>query len=137
MDKMWNLGISFPGNLAFGGKYLWFWGEIYHLDGYFDLFLTKKYLKICKKLTFLMQTLTFIPGKFGIFSSLAHKILKFDNMPINLSSFIIHWYQFRFIYGHMHSFYIKLCLKGCSFLILIKNKTVNYTTGHCITGHIK
>ena len=36
-----DLGISFPGNFAFGGKYLQFWGEIYHLDGYFDLFLPK------------------------------------------------------------------------------------------------
>ena len=38
-EKMRNLGISFPGNVAFGGKYLQFWGEIYHLDGYFGLFL--------------------------------------------------------------------------------------------------
>ena len=37
--------------------------EIYHLDGYFGLFLAKK-------LTFLMQILTFIPGKFCIFPAL-------------------------------------------------------------------
>ena len=39
MEKMWNLGFSFPGIFAFGGKSLQFWGEIHHLDGYFGLFL--------------------------------------------------------------------------------------------------
>ena len=38
MEKIWNLVISFPGNFAFGGKYLQFWGEIYHLDRCFGLF---------------------------------------------------------------------------------------------------
>ena len=43
MKRIWNLVISFPGNFAFGGKSLQFWGEIYHWewDGYFCLFLTQ------------------------------------------------------------------------------------------------
>ena len=32
--KMWN---------CFGGKYLQFLGTIYHFDGYFGLFVTKKF----------------------------------------------------------------------------------------------
>ena len=42
--KMLNLVESHsPGNFAFGGKYLQFWEEIYHLDRYIGLFLPKKY----------------------------------------------------------------------------------------------
>ena len=36
-----NVEFGFPENFAFGGKSLQFGGEIYQLDGYFDLFLTK------------------------------------------------------------------------------------------------
>ena len=36
-----NVEFGFPGNCAIGGKSLQFSGEIYHLDGYFCLFLTK------------------------------------------------------------------------------------------------
>ena len=35
MDKMWNLGISFPGNLAFVWILLHFGGEICNLDEFF------------------------------------------------------------------------------------------------------
>ena len=40
MDKMCNLGISFPGNVALGGKTLQFLGKTYHSEGYFCIFLT-------------------------------------------------------------------------------------------------
>ena len=47
MEKKWNLVILFPENFALKGKSLQFWGEIYHLDEYFALFLTK-ISEICK-----------------------------------------------------------------------------------------
>ena len=37
METKLNLGFSFPGNVAFGGKSLQFRGKIYHLDGYFGI----------------------------------------------------------------------------------------------------
>ena len=64
-----NARISFPGNCAFGGKSLQFWGERYHSDdGYFCLFLTKKILKFRgKKITFLTPFFYHIPGKCCLF----------------------------------------------------------------------
>ena len=67
MEKMWNLGISFQGYLAFEGKSLQFWGEIHHSMDMLVFFLQKN-LKMCKKFTFLTQFLTIFPGKFCIFS---------------------------------------------------------------------
>ena len=55
---------------TFGGKYLQFWGEIYHLDVYFCLFLTKK-SEICKIIHIFNAIFDHIPGKIHIFSSLA------------------------------------------------------------------
>ena len=39
MDKMWNLVISFPGNVTFGGK-------MYHLDRNVGLFLTNSSMNL-------------------------------------------------------------------------------------------
>ena len=41
MEKLWTLVISFLRNLAYGRKSLQFGGEMYHLDAYFGLLLTK------------------------------------------------------------------------------------------------
>ena len=68
MDKMWNLGISFLGNFPYGGKSLQFWGEIYHLDGYFCLFLTNISENLFKKMlthfvTIFLGNVAFLPAR--------------------------------------------------------------------------
>ena len=70
--KMRNLGILFPGNCAFGGKYLQFWGEI---DGYFGLFLPTN-SKHLWKIHIFDAIFDHIPGKFRIFSSHGHVTTK-------------------------------------------------------------
>ena len=65
---MCNLQISFPGHFAFRGKYLQISGDIYHLDGYFNgLFLSKKFWKCVKKITFLTQFVIIFQGNFAFF----------------------------------------------------------------------
>ena len=76
MEKMWNLVISFPGNLAFGGKtFAILRRNICNFEAKFMYILVcyfQKLLKICKKtITFLMQFLTIFQGNFAFFSSLA------------------------------------------------------------------
>ena len=61
IEKMWNVGMSFPGNIAFGGKSLQFWREIHNLDGYFYLFLTSISEKLFKKKKMLTEIFDHIP----------------------------------------------------------------------------
>ena len=67
MEIMGNLVISFPGNFAFGGKYLQFWGEIYHLDIDILVFFFQNCLKICKIFKFLTQFVTIFQGNVAFF----------------------------------------------------------------------
>ena len=69
MDKMWNLISSFPGNFAFRGKSLQFWGKIYHLDGYSGLFLTQM-SEICQIIHSFDEICDHIPGKCCTLSSI-------------------------------------------------------------------
>ena len=90
MNKMWNLVISFPGNFAFGGKYLQFRGEIYHLYRYFGLFLPK----ICKKITFLTQFVTIFQEILHCLQpwiSLSYQSWKLDNAMPEGVGWLVEW----------------------------------------------
>ena len=65
---MWNMEIPFPRKFALQGKAVEFHGSVYHLDGYFGIFL-QKCLNIHEQLIFLDTKLRLYSGNSCIFSS--------------------------------------------------------------------
>ena len=66
MEKMWNLGISFLWNFAFGGKSLLFLEEMHNLNRYFGHFLTIFFWKFVKHWIFFQSwswtVVTYVSG---------------------------------------------------------------------------
>ena len=57
-----------------------FEGKIYHLDGYFCLFLTKK----CKLFTFVTEIFTMFQGNFAFFLALTKEYIKEPSVVLSI-----------------------------------------------------